>query len=64
LQSRWAKDVRPDLVLPEYPRPQDIREERLSLNAPWQLDAGLAAIKLRGRWAARMRYPLGKNVQE
>ncbi len=36
LQTRWAKDVRPDRVLPEYPRPQFVRDVWLSLNGPWQ----------------------------
>ncbi len=43
LMTRWAKDVTPEKVLPEYPRPQMERPEWLSLNGVWQLqklDAG------------------------
>src|SRR5262249_19899270 len=35
LQTRWAKDVRADRVLPEYPRPQMARREWRSLNGEW-----------------------------
>lgn len=31
----WAKDVKPDKVLPEYPRPQMVREEWQNLNGLW-----------------------------
>lgn len=36
LRTRWARDVKPDLVLPEYPRPQLARERWLSLNGTWE----------------------------
>jgi hypothetical protein len=35
IMTRWAADVRPDAVLPDYPRPQMVREKWLSLNGPW-----------------------------
>jgi beta-galactosidase/beta-glucuronidase len=35
LQTRWAKDVSPDHVLPEYPRPQLVRSEWRNLNGLW-----------------------------
>lgn len=35
LMTRWAKDVSPDKVLPEYPRPQLVRKNWLSLNGLW-----------------------------
>ena len=37
LMTRWAKDVSPDKVHPEYPRPQMVRKEWLNLNGLWQL---------------------------
>jgi hypothetical protein len=37
LMTRWAKDVTPDKVHPEYPRPQLVRPEWLNLNGLWQL---------------------------
>ena len=33
--TRWAKDVSPDKVLPEYPRPQLVRKDWLNLNGLW-----------------------------
>ena len=37
LMTRWAKDVSPDNVLPEYPRPQMVRDEKswTNLNGLW-----------------------------
>ncbi|MEX2185239.1 MAG: sugar-binding domain-containing protein [Pirellulales bacterium] len=36
LATRWAKEVSPDKVLPEYPRPQMVRKEWTNLNGLWQ----------------------------
>jgi len=36
LMTRWAKDVTPDKVHPEYPRPQMVREKWQNLNGLWQ----------------------------
>lgn len=33
--SKFAKDVKPEAVLPEYPRPQLVREKWLNLNGVW-----------------------------
>ncbi len=35
LVTRWAAEVTPDNVLPEYPRPQLVREQWLNLNGQW-----------------------------
>jgi hypothetical protein len=35
LATRWAKDVTPDNVWPEYPRPQMVRPEWTNLNGLW-----------------------------
>jgi len=35
IMTRWAAEVQPDLTLPEYPRPQMVREEWLNLNGLW-----------------------------
>ncbi len=37
LKTRWAKDVSPDNVHREYPRPQMVRDEWLNLNGLWDL---------------------------
>ena len=50
IMTRWAKDVTPDKVLPEYPRPQMVRKDWLNLNGLWDLaiarntDVGTAAF--------------------
>jgi hypothetical protein len=36
LVTRWAKEVTPDRVFPEYPRPQMRRDSWQSLNGLWQ----------------------------
>src|SRR5262245_20386233 len=35
LKTRWTADVRPDNVLPEYPRPQMVRKEWQNLHGLW-----------------------------
>jgi Glycosyl hydrolases family 2, sugar binding domain/Glycosyl hydrolases family 2/Glycosyl hydrolases family 2, TIM barrel domain len=35
IQTRWAKEVKPDKVLPEYPRPQMVRKDWVNLNGLW-----------------------------
>ena len=40
LMTRWAKDVKPDNVLPEYPRPQMVRKDWMNLNGLWQFAEG------------------------
>ncbi len=35
LQTRWAAQVKPDRVLPEYPRPQMTRRDWKNLNGQW-----------------------------
>src|SRR5438105_2193523 len=54
LMTRWAKDVTPDKVHPEYPRPQMVREDWLNLNGLWQL-----AFATEGEAA-----PAGKDLPE
>jgi hypothetical protein len=40
LMTRWARDVSPDKVLPEYPRPQLVRKQWQNLNGLWQFAIG------------------------
>lgn len=40
LMTRWAKEVSPENVHPEYPRPQMVRENWMNLNGLWQLAFG------------------------
>src|SRR5579871_3231530 len=52
LMTRFAKDVSPDKVLPEYPRPQLVRQKWQTLNGHWQFAAAQADEK----------PPIGKNL--
>jgi beta-galactosidase/beta-glucuronidase len=36
IMTRWAKEVSPENVLPEYPRPQMVREAWMNLNGLWE----------------------------
>lgn len=36
MQSRWAAELTPESVLPEYPRPQMVREAWSNLNGLWE----------------------------
>jgi hypothetical protein len=39
MMTRWGRNLNPDQVLPEYPRPQMIRNgEWLNLNGYWELE--------------------------
>jgi hypothetical protein len=46
LMSKFAKDVNPANVLPEYPRPQLVRKEWLNLNGLWQYKPGASGEAL------------------
>ncbi len=47
LKTRWAKDVDPARVLPEYPRPQLVRTDWMNLNGVWEFAPGRTATPLR-----------------
>lgn len=53
IMTRWAKDLRTDNPLPEYPRPQMVRDNWTSLNGFW--DYAISAID-----AGDMPEPQGK----
>src|SRR6266702_7373263 len=54
LMTKWAKEVSPYKVLPEYPRPQMVRKNWQSLNGIWQLAFGKAGDEV----------PTGKTLTE
>jgi hypothetical protein len=43
LLSKFAKDVNPNNVLPEYPRPQMVRAKWMNLNGLWQYQPGTSS---------------------
>ena len=54
LMTRWAADVSPDNALPEYPRPQMVREDWQNLNGLWDYAIRpTRATATRRRWTAR-----------
>lgn len=36
IMTRWAKEINPSEVLPEYPRPQMVRKQWMNLNGLWE----------------------------
>src|SRR5439155_15365126 len=57
LMTRWAKDVRPDNVLPEYPRPQMVRKEWANLNGLWQYAVRPKASTKPDQWDGQILVP-------
>lgn len=57
LMTKWAADVKPDSVLPEYPRPQMVREKWLNLNGLWQYTLPKDADELKSP-------PIGKELPD
>lgn len=55
LMTRFAKDVNPEHVLPEYPRPQLVRNDWMNLNGFWQFQPGTSAGEA---------FPAGKLSRE
>src|SRR5262245_18626207 len=53
LTTRWAKDVSSDKVLPEYPRPQMVREQWMNLNGLWDF----CPMEKPGTWPNKILVP-------
>ena len=53
LATRWTKDVSPDNALPEYPRPQMVRETWTNLNGLWEYAIRPAAEDAAGEMGRR-----------
>ena len=54
IMTRWAANVTPTNVWPEYPRPQMTRTDWMNLNGLWQFQAAVADEK----------PPVGKTLTE
>src|SRR5207247_7271648 len=57
LMTRWAKDVLPEKVHAEYPRPQMVRENWTNLNGLWDYAVGTAADKQPEKWDGQILVP-------
>ena len=57
LMTRWAKDVKPGKVLPEYPRPQMERAEWLNLNGLWNYSIQLKEAQRPPFWDGQILVP-------
>ena len=58
LMSRWAADVSPDNVWPEYPRPQMTRDRWVNLNGLWDYAiTPSSAISAPKAWEGRILVP-------
>src|SRR5438552_8764651 len=55
LMTRWAKDVSPTNVLPEYPRPQMVRKDWMNLNGLWQFQQSSMGVS---------PMPFGKDLAD
>lgn len=54
LMTQWAKDVSPDKVWPEYPRPQMVRDRWQNLNGLW--DYAITAKMWNGQHSGTARF--------
>ncbi len=57
LQTRWAKDVSPRNALPEYPRPQMVRERWQNLNGLWDYAIVAKDAPQPSQWAGQILVP-------
>lgn len=57
IKTRWANDITPDKVLPEYPRPQMQRKEWKNLNGLWQYAITSIHSKQPATWDGEILVP-------
>ena len=57
LATRWAKDVSPNKALPEYPRPQMVREKWQNLNGLWDYAIVDKAAAQPAQWDGQILVP-------
>jgi hypothetical protein len=55
--TRWAAEVGPENALPEYPRPQMVREEWLNLNGLWDYAIVAKDSPRPSAWAGKILVP-------
>jgi len=57
LMTRWAKEVSPEKVLPEYPRPQMVREAWMNLNGLWDYAITAKDASKPDKWDGQILVP-------
>lgn len=57
ISTRWAKEVSPDKVLPEYPRPQMVRKDWTNLNGLWDYAITDKDAKQPEKWDGQILVP-------
>jgi beta-galactosidase/beta-glucuronidase len=57
LMTRWASDVSADNVLPEYPRPQMVRDTWRNLNGLWDYSITPRGADQPQQWAGKILVP-------
>jgi hypothetical protein len=57
LATRWTKEVSPENALPEYPRPQMVREKWTNLNGLWEYAIRSASEDRPKRWDGEILVP-------
>src|SRR5689334_18592189 len=57
LMTRFAADVSPDKVLPDYPRPQLVREQWQNLNGLWDYAIKPKADSQPAAWDGKLLVP-------
>ena len=62
LMTRWAKDVKPAKVHPEYPRPQMEREAWLNLNGLWDYAIVAKDLTQPSKWDGQILVPVPGRV--
>jgi hypothetical protein len=63
LRTRWAAEVKPESVLPEYPRPQMARRQWTSLNGEWGYAITAAGDSRPAAFADRILVPFPVQSQ-
>ena len=62
LMTRWSEDVSPENALPEYPRPQMVRENWTNLNGLWQYAIRPKAEEQPTKWDGEILVPFRGRV--
>ena len=57
MMTRWAKEVQPSKVLPEYPRPQLVRKDWQNLNGLWSYAIAPKEATQPGQFAGEILVP-------